>query len=483
MKSRITIFSIASLLLLALTVTACGGPPPPATDTADEVPLPQIVEVTRLVEVEVPVEVAPEDSGEQAAMPAQQSLTVSFPGDNRQAVMTQIIDSFIAKKAREGTIVDITINQPTEGYNDQVLLDFSAGVGPDVFSLSAESIPEFVTSDYLLPIDDRVSGWDEWGNFPSGMQQMTTYNGQTYGVMYDTDTRLLYYRTDVFEQAGLPVPWTPFTWEDVLGAAAQIRDTVPGVVPMEVQSGTVWGEATTVGGFLMLFQGAGGTLLDTTDNKWVVESPEMLETFRFYDRMFADGLSNADWFMEPEPWVPYLQEGFANGNVGIIVSGSWMWGLYDPTSEWAPVAERDTLIGWAPMPARAPGEAVNGQDYIGLGGGWGWMISKQSQNPDLAWEFVQFMTSADSVSRYTGVMGSIPSRSDAATDNEFYAALAQEVLPYQSFRPSHPDYNRVSAEIQIATERIMLDEATPEEAMAQFATAVEALVGQRMSSA
>lgn len=412
-----------------------------------------------------------------AAQPTQQTLTVSFPGDTRSDIVNQIIDSFIAKKAAEGVLVTIETNEPTDAYLDQVLLDFSAGIGPDVFTVGADGIPEFAESQYLLPLDDRVASWPEWQNFPSGMQEMTVYNGQTYGVMYDTDTRLIYYRTDVFEAAGLPVPWTPFTWDDVLGAAAQIRDTGAAPIPMEIQSGTVWGEATTVGGVLMLLHGAGGQLLDPADGKWVIESPALLQSFEFYERVFGENLSPAEPFMEPEPWVPFLQEGFRDGDVGFIVSGSWMWGLYAPTSEWAPILDRDDVVGWAPMPARELGAAIGGRDKIGLGGGWGWSIASTTDTPDLAWEFVQFMTSADSVTRYVNVLGSIPARSDAVSDEEFMTALATEVLPYQTFRPSHPDYNRVSAEVQLATERIMLGQADAAEAMRLFGQAVENMLG------
>ena len=74
---------------------------------------------------------------------AQDTLTISFPavGDPRSETVNALIDQFVAAKADEGVTVEVVINEPTEGYNDQLLLDFSAGVGPDVFSISAETIP------------------------------------------------------------------------------------------------------------------------------------------------------------------------------------------------------------------------------------------------------------------------------------------------------------------------------------------------------
>lgn len=405
-----------------------------------------------------------------------QTLTISFPGDPRSDTVNALIDSFVEMKAEQGVTVTVEVNEPTEGYDDQLLLDFSAGVGPDVFSVSAEAIPELVEAGLIMPLDDLLADWSEWENFPPGMQLMPSVDGSTYAVMYVTDTRVLFYRTDIFEQAGLPVPWQPTSWEDVFAAAEQIKTNVPDVIPMMVESGTIWGEGTTIDGFFMLLKGAGGELLDPTDGKWIVESPAILQSLEFYERMFGEEYAAPEPFMEPEPWVFYLQEGIAEGNVGMGVVVSVLWDLVAPDSDWAPIENRDDVLAWTPMPAREPGAGVNGWDFVGMGGGWGWAISADTDNPELAWEFVQFMSSAENIARYIDGVGGVPSRSDAET-SDFNMAIAEQVLPYQSFRPGHPDYPRVSEQIQIATERILLGEATAAEAMALFAEAVEGIVG------
>lgn len=406
----------------------------------------------------------------------EQTLTVSFPGDPRSETVNALIEEFVAIKAEEGVTVNVEINEPTEGYTDQLLLDFSAGVGPDVFSVSADFLPDLVGAEVIMPLDDLLAEWDEWENFPQGMRDMASYDGSTYTVMYNTDTRILFYRADVLEEAGVELPFRPTSWEEIFAAAEQIKQNVPDVIPMEVESGTIWGEGTTIDGFFMLFRGAGGILLDPADNKWIVESPAMLDAFRFYERMFGEGYSAAEPFMEPEPWVFYLQEGLSNGDVGMAVVVNVVWGLYAPDGAWG-IENRDEVLSWAPMPAREPGAGINGWDYVGMGGGWGWSMASDTDNPDLAWEFIQFMSSPESIAAYAQGVGGIPTRVDAPTD-EFNEELATTVLPYQSFRPAHPDYSRVSEQIQIATERIMLGEATAEEAMALFAEAVEGIVGE-----
>lgn len=405
----------------------------------------------------------------------EQDLTISFPGDPRSETVNALIEAFVEMKAEEGITVNVNINEPTEGYTDQLLLDFSAGVGPDVFSVSADFLPDLVGAEVIMPLDDLLTEWEDWSNFPQGMQEMPAYNGSTYAVMYNTDTRVLFYRNDVLEAAGVELPFEPTSWEEIFEAAEMIKQNVPDVIPMEVQSGTIWGEGTTIDGFFMLFRGAGGTLLDTSDNKWIVESPAMLEAFSFYERMFGEEYSAAEPFMEPEPWVFYLQEGLANGDVGMAVAVNVVWGLYAPDGAWG-IENRDEVLSWAPMPAREPGAGINGWDFVGMGGGWGWAMSSTTENSDLAWEFIQFMSSPDSISTYAEGVGGIPTRTDAPTD-AFNEALTAQVLPFQSFRPANPDYSRVSEQIQIATERIMLGEATAAEAMTLFAEEVEEIVG------
>lgn len=404
------------------------------------------------------------------------TLTVSFPGDPRSETVNALIDEFVAMKADEGVNVNVVINEPTESYEDQLLLDFSAGVGPDVFSISAESIPEFVAAELISPLDDLVADWDGWDNFPQGMKDMPSYNGSVYAIMYNTDTRVLFYRKDILEQAGVELPFEPTSWDEIFAAAQAIQENVPDVIPMEVEAGTIWGEGTTMDGFFMLFRGAGGTLLDPADGKWIVESPALLEALSFYETMFGEEYSAAEPFMEPEPWVFYLQEGLANGDVGMAVAVNVVWGLYAPDGGWG-IENRDEVLDWSPMPAREPGAGINGLDYVSMGGGWGWALSSTTENPELAWEFIQFMTSAESITTYTVGVGGIPTRLDATVDDEHVAEITEMVMPYQSFRPLSENYNRVSEQIQIATERILLGEATAEEAMALFAEAVEGIVG------
>jgi multiple sugar transport system substrate-binding protein len=407
----------------------------------------------------------------------QETLVVSFPGDLRSETVHALIDDFVAFEAAQGVSVNVTLNEPTEGYEDQLLLDFGAGISPDVFAISPNSMAEFAGAGLMLPMDEYLANWDEWSNFPQAVQEMTVINGVNYGVMHVTDSRVLWYRIDVLENAGIEIPWNPTSWEDIFAAAEMIKASSPDVVPLEVQAGTLWGEGTTIDGFLMLYGGAGGVLFDPSDQKWVVGSDALLQAFQFYISMFQLELSIPEPFLEPEPWVQFLQERLPEGELGIALGISALHELYAPDSSWAPIANRDEVLAWAPMPAREPGAAVNGWDFISYGGGWSWAVAADTENPDLAFDFVQYMSSADGVARFAASLGGIPTRTDVVT-SEFNDGLIEQVLPYQSFRPSHEDYARVSEQIQIATERILLGETDAQIVMDLFAQGVIEIVGE-----
>ena len=122
-----------------------------------------------------------------------------------------------------------------------------------------------VAAGYLAPLDSYVSKWSGWKEFsPAAQAAARGVDGQIYGVSMGTDTRGLYYNKVVFAKAGIPVPWHPTTWAQVLSAAAKIKATEPGVTPMNVYGGTGEGEGTTMQGFEMFLYGTNNWLWDST---------------------------------------------------------------------------------------------------------------------------------------------------------------------------------------------------------------------------
>src|SRR5690606_28981500 len=131
------------------------------------------------------------------------------------------------------------------------------------------------------------------------------------------------------------------------------------------------------------------------------------------------------------------------------------------------------------MPAEAPGKGIRGQDFVSISGGTGYVINPHTDAPQEAWKLLSFMMSQEQMSAFQNYQPGIRSRSDVAIpDSPFLTATSQTLLPLTTARPNDSNYNAVSQEIQRMTEAVVSGELSPEDAMAQYKTAVIGIVGE-----
>jgi multiple sugar transport system substrate-binding protein len=123
----------------------------------------------------------------------------------------------------------------------QMALDLRASSGDDLLAIDGFWIPQFASAGLLKPLDQLVAGsksWDGWSVIPANVQNLMQYQGALYGIPSGTDARVIWFRKDLFQQAGLPADWQPQSWQDILAAAAQIKSKLPDVTPIQLNAGT-----------------------------------------------------------------------------------------------------------------------------------------------------------------------------------------------------------------------------------------------------
>src|SRR5690606_7897416 len=140
-----------------------------------------------------------------------------------------------------------------------------------------------------------------------------------------TDARVIWYRTDLFEQAGLPVDWQPTSWEELLDAARTIKAELPDVVPFQLNAGIAMGEATSMQGYLMALLGAGHHIYDAEAGKWIVSSPAILDTLNLYKTIYIDEELGDLGFQLRQNGRDQSFEGFSQGTVAMLVEGDYLW--------------------------------------------------------------------------------------------------------------------------------------------------------------
>ena len=369
-----------------------------------------------------------------------------------------------------------------EALKEQYALDLSVGSGADVMAFDGFWIPEFVEGEMLKPLVEAggtaVTDWEGWNHIPVGLQQLTMFEGERYGIALGTDFRMIHVRSDLLEAAGIDASdWQPTSWDELLDAARALKAHAPDSYPLQINAGTAMGEATTMQGYFMLLLGTGHFLTDEED-RWIVRSQGILDTLELYQTIYVDEQLG-------DPRIQLLADGrnrsfanFRDGNTAMLVEGDFFYrGPTAPGQEFE-VANRDEVMTWAKMPAQAPGMGLRGQDFVTISGGTGFVLNPNSNNGELAWEFMAFMNSQEALTVAQEYQPRIRVRDDVPVPGvPFLTDTASALGPLTTARPNLAVYPEISFQAQLMTERVISGEMTPMQAMDAYARAVADIAG------
>lgn len=407
-------------------------------------------------------------------------------GVNNNSVIwykTYVIPSFQELMAEQGKNVKVELIEfggSDEQLKQQFALDLGVGSGADLMAFDGFWIPEFVDAGLIKPLDEVVGAevleWEGWSHIPSGIQSLLSFKGQVYGIPGGTDVRQIFYRSDIFEQAGIEVPWQPTSWQDILDTARTLKEA--GVeTPFQLNAGTPMGEATTMQGYFMALLGTGEHMYDFDQEKWIASSPGILNTLKFYQTVYGDEALGDARMQLVEDGRQRSFEAFAAGDIAMLVEGDWFWrsailNIMDAET-------RNQVVAWAKMPAMEPGDGYQGQDFVSISGGGGMVLNPNTEHPEEAWALLAFLSSEDATRAFQLIQPRISFRDDVAVAGDpVMTSMAEALLAQSTVRPQLPAYPQISTEAQLMTERVVSGEMTPEEAMAAYAEAVIELVGE-----
>ncbi|NJC21618.1 multiple sugar transport system substrate-binding protein [Arthrobacter pigmenti] len=111
------------------------------------------------------------------------------------------------------------------GGNALLTTAIEAGNAPDVAMVEYASLPQFVTSGNVIPLDEVLPAEMVDGIEPS-IKDLVTLGDQTWAAPYDTPPMVAWYRADMLEAAGVEVPTS---WEEFEAAGLAVQEKFPGV--------------------------------------------------------------------------------------------------------------------------------------------------------------------------------------------------------------------------------------------------------------
>lgn len=332
------------------------------------------------------------------------------------------------------------------------LLYRSPSTSPDVAELPSQYVGGWVSSGYLKPINNYINGALWWKHTPASVKTETTFNGKIYGGVQGENTEMLYYNIPLFKKAGIPVPWQPKNWAEIISAAEKIHKVDPSIWPLWLAGGTAGGaDSLQYDGDNLLLGSSTPTIYNAKTGKWVVDSPGLRETLQFYKTLADEGLqAPAGELLSPNAIVNTFNDS-AQKKMGILVSGNftaeaWSKEVCGPCfpdgSKTYGVAYIPTENGTA-TPNPAGGSNSNVSSTLG---GWDLAIGNDAPDTKLAWDFIQTAQSRVNMIDADNWAGWVPPDSSYWNDPMFTKLAPKFQTPFakamsaSTETPSKPDY-------------------------------------------
>ncbi|MFC4777856.1 ABC transporter substrate-binding protein [Paenibacillus sp. GCM10023252] len=243
--------------------------------------------------------------------------------------------------------------------------------------------------DIVLVEDDRIQGYldafpkgfvnltdkgfdKKISEFPTFKQEIVSKDGKAYAFPFDAGPTGMFYRTELFEKAGVD-PATIETWDDFFTAAKTIKDkTGASAFPIDKFKDDAL--------FRMMMNQAGVYYFDKDgnidfNNPKVVQIMELLKKY-----------NDAGLIKDVNGWDGTVSATI-DGSVATVPFGAWYYGTIidqakDQSGKW----------GVFQLPALEKG----GNRAANLGGS-GWMIPSASKNKDAAYAFAEYFATTPEV--------------------------------------------------------------------------------------
>lgn len=267
-------------------------------------------------------------------------------------------------------------------YSTVLTTALIAGQAPDIIHVRAYGAFEaFAAPGYLLPLDDKVPALAGFPSLALDGQRLRS-NGRVYAVPFASQTLVVYYNTDIFEELGLT---PPETWNEFLITARALQEA--GYIPLANGTATPWMNEIMMGVFAPNFYGAeffgeiiaGATTFE--DPRFVGALEKLLE-LRPY---LAPQHQGVDY--------PTAQNLFVNEMAAMFAGGSW---------EIANFRRLNPDLNFGVM---APPAAEVGQPQLVswfLDGGYA--VNANTPHQEEAVKFVNFLASQEFVQQLTDLL-------------------------------------------------------------------------------
>ncbi|OZF50592.1 ABC transporter substrate-binding protein [Rhodococcus sp. 14-2470-1a] len=322
---------------------------------------------------------------------------------------------------------------PYEQMFTNIDAQLQAGNPPDIFRVPYYTFGAYAGRGQLLDLSPHLSSGRQ-GQFTETAWAAVQNNGTPFGLPHHTDTSAILVNNELLSAAGIDeVPTSlddAWTWDELTA----IGDSLRGSLPADKYPWAYNWQGNGVTRWLSLLFQAGGAFLDADQKTPIIDSDEGRRAVEFASSFFDKGFVPANNTIASSS---YASESWFSQSVAMVWSGAFQ----------IPDAESTASFDWTAT--FAPRDRRGGGDF----GGNALVATAQTQQPELATAFLEFLTDAEQMQSFCRDASLLPTRSDLLnSDLEFtvrpelapiFAAQATTVQPEDAAQVASPSMSGI----------------------------------------
>jgi len=371
------------------------------------------------------------------------TITVWFTGDEQQAASLQVAADAWGEQTGNTAVIEAV--SWSDAYA-RALAAVSAGEGADIlmggmsWGISLGKIGGMVDLGATFP--EEIAHIAEISN-PGFYEAIVTPEGTVYGIPYNLDTYLMFYRPEALAAVGIDA--VPTTWEELEAA-----------LEAGARGGIGWGNASWLSFQNFLYQ-AGGRWYTDDCSAAAINSEEALTALEFYTRLYEE-------YGFPAEDVS-AAAAFSNDEMDIVIDGEWTaMGINSSYPE---------LEGTWSVAALPAGPTGRNTAFIG---GKMMGIFSFSPNVETAFDFMMFLSTEEAAEIQTAAYFDVnqifvppqPAFGQYIRGSEDINAALQDQLDDAAGPPNCPGWEESNADANLVLQSVLFEGMDFEDALAEI---------------
>jgi multiple sugar transport system substrate-binding protein len=347
---------------------------------------------------------------------------------------------------------------PWSAAHEKLLTSYAGNSLPDMGQIGNSWIAELTEIDAILPVPEGLTSITQ-GQFPA-VVDTNRIGGRLMALPWYVDTRLQFYRRDLFERAGYAAP--PATWSEWKAALHKVKAAAgPGnyaiLLPIN--------EYEHLTGIAL---SANAGLLNPEGTRGAFSSPEFRRALEFYKSLYDEKLAP----LASSTQISNVWNEFARGYFAVYPSGPWTIGDMEDR---LPAAMQDK---WATAPFPGP----NGTG-ASTPGGSSIVVYKHARDPAACWALAGKLLAPSAQEALQKLTGDLPPTravwgTTGLSANPVTAAFATQ-LDHARALPKVPEWERIVSEMQSVAELVVRGNQSIDEGVAEMDRRADRLLEKR----